>query len=94
MKIECKELLNQVFRHLYYKAFLTRLQSIVHDRKYPPLSSQTIYKFEVATCNGLRGRGQTRDVAQYPLQYMSYAPAKFEVAFSNDFGGNAFTRYI
>ena len=40
------------------------------------------------------GHGQTRSVAQYPLHNMTYAPAKFEAAMSNDLGGNAFTRNI
>ena len=48
-------------------------------------------KFIILPLTLALGRGQTRDVAQYPLQYMSYAPAKFEVAISNGFGGNAFT---
>ena len=38
------------------------------------------------------GQGQTRNVAQYPLHHMTYASAKFEVAMSNGWGGNAFTR--
>ena len=29
------------------------------------------------------GPGQTRNVSQYPLDHMTYAPAKFEVAMSN-----------
>ena len=37
----------------------------------------------------------TQNVAQYPLHHMTYAPAKFEVAFSNGLGGYAFTiKYI
>ena len=40
------------------------------------------------------GQGQTRNVAQYPLHHMNYAPAKFEAALSNGLGGNAFTRNI
>ena len=40
------------------------------------------------------GHGQTRNVAQYPLHNMTYAPAKFEAAMSNGLGGNAFTRNI
>ena len=31
-------------------------------------------------------------VAQYPLHYVTYAPAKFQVAISNSLGGGAFTR--
>ena len=34
------------------------------------------------------GHGQTRNVAQYPLHNMTYAPAKFEAAMSNSLGGN------
>ena len=33
-----------------------------------------------------------KNVAQYPLHHMIYAPAKFEVAKSNRLGGDAFTR--
>ena len=29
------------------------------------------------------GQGQTRNVPQYPLNHMTYAPAKFEAAMSN-----------
>ena len=29
---------------------------------------------------------------QYPLQYVTYSPAKFEAATSNGLGGNTFTR--
>ena len=32
------------------------------------------------------GHGQTRNVAQYPLHHMTYAPAKFEAAMSNSLG--------
>ena len=38
------------------------------------------------------GQGQTRNVAQYPLNHMTYAPSKFEDVMSNGLGGNAFTR--
>ena len=40
------------------------------------------------------GQGQTRNIAQYPLHHMTYAPAKFEAAMSNGLEGNAFTRNI
>ena len=40
------------------------------------------------------GQGQTRNVAQYPLHHMTFAPAKFEAAMSNGLGGTAFTRNI
>ena len=40
------------------------------------------------------GQEQTRNVAQYPLHHMTYAPAKFETSMSNGLGGNAFTRNI
>ena len=33
----------------------------------------------------------TQDVAQYTLHHVTYAHAKFEVAMSNGFGGDAFT---
>ena len=42
----------------------------------------------------LRLRTNTKNVAQYPLYHMTYAPAKFEAAMSNGLGGNAFTRNI
>ena len=32
------------------------------------------------------GQAQTRNVAQYPLHHMTYAPAKFEAAMSNSLG--------
>ena len=34
----------------------------------------------------------TQDVAQYPLHYVTYVPAKCEVATSNSLGGDVFTR--
>ena len=34
----------------------------------------------------------TQNVAQLPLHHVTYTPAKFEVAMSNELGGNAFTR--
>ena len=34
----------------------------------------------------------THNVVQYPLNHMTYAPAKFEVAMSNSLGEDAFTR--
>ena len=34
----------------------------------------------------------THNVAQYHLHHMTYAPGKFEVVMSNDFGEVAFTR--
>ena len=37
-------------------------------------------------------QGQTRNVAQYPLHYMTYAHAKFDVTMSNSLGGNALAR--
>ena len=40
------------------------------------------------------GQGQTRNVAQYHVHHMTYAPAKIEAAMSNGLGGNAFTRHI
>ena len=36
--------------------------------------------------------GVTQNIAQYPLHHVTYAPAKFEVAMSNDLGGDKFTR--
>ena len=34
----------------------------------------------------------TQNVVQYPLQHVTYAPAKFEVATSNSLGEDTFTR--
>ena len=34
----------------------------------------------------------TFNVAQYPLHHVTCAPAKFEVAASNDLAGDAFTK--
>ena len=67
-------------------------------------------KFEVAASNQLGdaftrkciislltltlGQEQTQIIAQYPLQHMTYAPAKFEAAMSNCLGENAYTRNI
>ena len=34
----------------------------------------------------------TQNIVQYPLHHVTYALATFEVAMSNGFGGNAFTR--
>ena len=34
----------------------------------------------------------TQNIAQYLLHHVTYAPAKFEVAMSNDLGGDEFTR--
>ena len=34
----------------------------------------------------------TGNVAQYPLHHVIYAAVKFEVATSNSYGGDAFTR--
>ena len=36
----------------------------------------------------------TQNVAQFPLHYMIYAPAKFAVASSNGLGRDAFTRNV
>ena len=34
----------------------------------------------------------TRNVAQYPLHYVTYSATKFEIATSNRLGGDTFTR--
>ena len=34
----------------------------------------------------------TRNVAQYPLHHVNYSDTKFEVATSNNLGGDTFTR--
>ena len=36
--------------------------------------------------------GVTQNIAQCPLHHVTYAPAKFEVAMSNNLGGDKFTR--
>ena len=36
----------------------------------------------------------TQTYAQFPLFYVSYAPAKFAVASSNGLGGDAFARNV
>ena len=36
--------------------------------------------------------GVSQNVAKYPLHHVTFAPAKFEVATSNNLGGDAFTR--
>ena len=36
----------------------------------------------------------TRNVAQYPLQNVTYSTTKFEVATSNGLGGDTFTRNV
>ena len=36
----------------------------------------------------------TRDIAQYPLHHVIYAPTKFEVAMSNDLGEDTITRNV
>ena len=49
-------------------------------------------KYIISPLTVILGQGQTRNIAQYPLHHMTYAPAKFEVAMFNSLGGNAFTR--
>ena len=36
----------------------------------------------------------TRNIVKFPLHHVIYAPAKFEFAMSNSFGGDAFTKKI
>ena len=36
----------------------------------------------------------TRNVAHYPLHHVTYSATKFEVATSNDLGGDTFTRNV
>ena len=36
--------------------------------------------------------GIAQNIAQYPLHYVTFAPAKFEVAMCNSLGGNKLTR--
>ena len=81
---------------------------MVHHCKYPLFwSNQSICKVWSCYIQQSRRRciykkvhyftfyldqGQTRNIAQYPLNHMTYAPVKFEVAMSNGLGANAFTR--
>ena len=64
--------------HISYKNAIldkTRLQSIVHHRKYP------LFHFWTWPL----GHGYT-NVARYPPHHVTYAPVKFEVATSNGLG--------
>ena len=47
------------------------------------LQKNTVFDLEVKV---------TQNVAQYHLHYVTYAPAKFEVAMTNSLRGDAFTR--
>ena len=51
-------------------------------------------KYNISPLTLVLGQGQIRNVAQYPLRRMTYAPAAFEVAMSNGLGGIAFTRIL
>ena len=62
--------------------YLTRLQSVVYHRKYLLFFLFYLDLWVKATQN----------IAKYPLHYVTYVPAKFEVATSNGLGGDAFTR--
>ena len=53
-----------------------------------------IRKYIISILTLTLGQRQTRNIAQYPLHHMTYAPAKFEAAMSNSLGGKAFTRNI
>ena len=50
---------------------------MVHHRIYP------LFMFDLDL-------GVTQNITQYPLHHMAYAPGKFEVAMSNDLGGDIF----
>ena len=54
---------------------------MVHHRKY------RLFTFDL-----YRQVKDAQNVAQYPLHHVTYAPAKFEVATSNNLGEDAFTR--
>ena len=53
---------------------------MVHNRIYPLL----IFDLD---------NGVTKNIAQYPLHHVTYAPEKFEVAMPNGFGGDKYTKY-
>ena len=57
----------------------TRLQPMVHYRKYP------IFTFDLDF-------EDTQNIAQYPLHHDTYAHAKFKVATPNSLGRDVFTR--
>ena len=42
----------------------------------------------------VKGVKVTQNIAQYPLHYLTYSVAKFEVASSNGLGGDTFTRNV
>ena len=54
---------------------------MVHHRIYP------LFMFDLDL-------GVTQNITQYPLHHMAYAPGKFEVAMSNDLGGDTFFKKI
>ena len=49
------------------------------------LQEKTLYDLDL-------GVKVTQNVIQYPPNYITYAPAKFEVSTSNSLGEDAFTR--
>ena len=49
------------------------------------LQENSIFKLDL-------GVKVTRNVAQYPLQYVTCSTTKFDVALSNRLGGDTFTR--
>ena len=50
---------------------------MVHRRLYP------LFMFDLHL-------GVSRNITKYTLHHMTYAPGKFDVAISNDFGGDKF----
>ena len=50
------------------------------------LQENTLYDFDLVVVK------VTQNVVQYPPNYMTYAPAKFEVASFNSLGEDGFTR--
>ena len=58
-----------------------------------PMVYRTRYIYKKKTLYYLEiGVKVTQNVAKYTLHHVTYAPAKFEVAKSNSFGGDEFTR--
>ena len=54
-------------------------------RKFNHVQESTLFDIDLQV-------NVTRNVAQYPLHHMTYPATKFEVARSNRFGGDTFTR--
>ena len=78
IKFELQDLYSDCFHKMKLNAKLEQ-QSMVHHRLYP------LFMFDLDL-------GVPQKNTQYPLHHMTYAPGKFEVAMSNDLGGDKFLR--